>query len=76
MPFGLCRPTIHRPIVCRWCIIVVETKKEPNKHISIIEMEEKEKYSPLAQTERRVLLFGSRYPPFVIPSFVDGVLKL
>ena len=74
MSFGPCCPTIRRPIVCRWCIVVVETKKEPNKHISIIEMKEKEKYSPLAQTEWRVSLFGSHYPPFVIPSFVDGVL--
>ena len=37
-------------------------------------MKEKDKYLPLAQTEQRVSLFGSRYPLFVIPSFVDGVL--
>jgi hypothetical protein len=43
MSFGLCHPTIRCPIVCRWCIVVVETKKEPNKHISVIEMKEKEK---------------------------------
>jgi hypothetical protein len=41
--------------VSPWCIVVVETKKEPNKYISIIEMKEKEKYLPLAQTTIHVV---------------------
>ena len=44
MSFGPCHPTIRCPKVCRWCIVVVELKKkEPNKHISIIEMKKKKK---------------------------------
>ena len=60
---------IRRSMVCRWSIVVVETKKEePNKHISIIEMKEKEKILTIGPND------GPRHPPFVIPSFVDGVL--
>ena len=59
---------IRRPMVCRWSIVVVETKKEePNKHISIIEMKEKEKILTIGPNN------GPRHPPFVIPSLLDGM---
>ena len=35
--------TVCCPIVCIWCIILVEANKEANEHISTIEMKEGKK---------------------------------
>ena len=35
--------TVHCPVVRIWCIILVETNKEANEHISTIEMKEGKK---------------------------------
>ena len=48
---------IRHPMVCRWSIVEIK-KEEPNKHISVIEMKEKEKILTIGPND------GPRHPPF------------